>query len=104
MSTPTSDPLADGSRSLIDVLDRVLDTGISVEPWVRASLASLDLAGGEARVSVAAVEVHLAFAMPADTEDARSHAAASTAAAEPEDVVARREHEALKQALERLDA
>ena len=49
------DPLASGPRSLIDVLDRVLDAGITVEPWVRASLASLDLAGGEARIAVASV-------------------------------------------------
>jgi hypothetical protein len=106
MSTPTSDPLADGPRSLIDVLDRVLDTGITVEPWVRASLASLDLAGGEARVSVAAVEVHLAYAMPAGADEtgARVGADALVASAEPEDVTASGEHEALKRALERLDA
>ena len=104
MSTPTSDSLAEGPRSLIDVLDRVLDTGVTVEPWVRASLASLDLAGGEARVSVAAVEVHLAYAMPADADDTAARPAEPAPAAEPADVLAAREHEELKRALERLDA
>ena len=104
MSTPTSDSLAEGPRSLIDVLDRVLDTGVTVEPWVRASLASLDLAGGEARVSVASVEVHLSYAMPTGTDDPATRATEPVPAAEPADVVAAREHEELKRALERLDA
>jgi hypothetical protein len=104
MSTPTSDSLAEGPRSLIDVLDRVLDTGVTVEPWVRASLASLDLAGGEARVSVASVEVYLAYAMPSDADDLATHPAEPAPATEPADVMAAREHEELKRALERLDA
>ena len=106
MSSPTTDPLA-GPRSLIDVLDRVLDTGITVEPWVRASLASLDLAGGEARVSVATIEVHLAYATPADGDATRPSGTASAAGGADDDAdddAAWREHEALKRALERLDA
>jgi len=101
MSFPTTDPLA-GPRSLIDVLDRVLDTGITVEPWVRASLACIDLAGGEARVSVAAIEVHLAYAAPVEGDATRSAGDASSA--DEGDDAAWREHEALKRALEQLDA
>ena len=95
------DPLALGPRSLIDVLDRVLDAGITVEPWVRASLASLDLAGGEARIAVASVETYLASdePPPAPAEPV------SDDAAEPDEVqAARREHDELKRAIERLDA
>jgi gas vesicle structural protein len=40
--------------SLIDVLDRVLDKGIVIDAWVRASPLGIDLAG--TRVVVASVD------------------------------------------------
>jgi len=46
-----------GSSSLIDVLDRILDKGVVIDAWARISLAGIDLAGREARIVVAAVDV-----------------------------------------------
>jgi hypothetical protein len=94
------DPLSRGPHSLIDVLDRVLDAGITVEPWVRASLASLDLAGGEARITVASVETHLAYEVPPPTDGA---APATHENARADDGGRREQHD-LKRAIERLDA
>ncbi len=53
---------APGGTSLIDVLDRVLDKGIVVDPWVRVSLVGIDLITVEARVVVASIDTYLRYA------------------------------------------
>lgn len=50
-----------GSSSLIDVLDRILDKGIVIDPWARISLGGIDLAGAEARVVVASMDIYRKF-------------------------------------------
>lgn len=45
---------AAGGTSLIDVLDRVLDKGIVIDPWARVSVIGIDLITVEARVVVVA--------------------------------------------------
>ena len=49
-----SRPAADDS-SVIDVLERVLDKGIVIDAWVRASLAGIDLLTVGARVVIASI-------------------------------------------------
>ena len=49
-----SRPAADDSR-VIDVLERVLDKGIVIDAWVRASLAGIDLLTVGARVVIASI-------------------------------------------------
>ena len=46
-------------KPLIEVLDRVVDHGIIVDPAIRPSLVERDLAALDARVVVAAVETRL---------------------------------------------
>ena len=46
---------AAGGTSLIDVLDRVLDKGIVIDAWVRASLVGIDLLTVGARVVIASI-------------------------------------------------
>ncbi len=53
---------ASGGTSLIDVLDRVLDKGIVIDPWVRVSLVGIDLLTVEARVVVASIDTYLRYA------------------------------------------
>ena len=50
------------ARSLIDVLDRVLDKGIVIDAWVRVSVIGIDLITIEARVTVASIETWLRHA------------------------------------------
>src|SRR2546421_12622855 len=47
--------------SLLDVLDRVLDKGIVIDAWIRASLGGvgIDLITVETRVIVASIATHL---------------------------------------------
>src|ERR1700747_117890 len=52
---------ASGGTSLIDVLDRVLDKGIVIDPWVRVSLVGIDLVTVEARVVVASIDTYLKY-------------------------------------------
>ena len=52
---------ASGGTSLIDVLDRVLDKGIVIDAWVRASLVGIDLITVEARVVVASIDTYLKY-------------------------------------------
>jgi hypothetical protein len=52
---------APGGTSLIDVLDRVLDKGIVIDPWVRISLVGIDLITDEARVVVASIDTYLRY-------------------------------------------
>ncbi len=49
-----SRPAADHS-SVIDVLERVLDKGIVIDAWVRASLAGIDLLTVGARVVIKSI-------------------------------------------------
>ncbi|MBS3819424.1 gas vesicle structural protein GvpA [bacterium] len=50
------------SSSLVEVVDRILDKGIVVDAWVRASLVGIELLAIEARVVVASVETYLKYA------------------------------------------
>ena len=50
-----------GTRSVIDVLDRVLDKGIVIDAWVRVSVAGIDLIGVEARVVVASIATYMQY-------------------------------------------
>jgi gas vesicle structural protein len=49
-------------KSLIDVLDRILDRGIVIDTWVRVSLVGIDFITLEARVVVASIETYLRHA------------------------------------------
>jgi hypothetical protein len=51
-----------GHASLIDVLDRILDKGIVVDVWVRASREGITLTPGAARILVASIETCLEHA------------------------------------------
>jgi gas vesicle structural protein len=55
-----------GTRSLIDVLDRVLDKGIVIDAWVRVSLAGIDLLAVEARIVVASIATYLQYSSHMD--------------------------------------
>ena len=46
-------------RSVIDVLDRILDKGVVIDAWVRVSLAGVDMITLEARIIVASIETYL---------------------------------------------
>jgi hypothetical protein len=43
-------------------LDRVLDKGLVIDAWVRASLVGIEFLGIEARVVIASVETYLKYA------------------------------------------
>jgi hypothetical protein len=46
-----------GCARLIDILDRILDTGLTVEPWRRATDRGIDLSKG--RLTTALIQTHL---------------------------------------------
>jgi len=48
--------------SLAEVLDRILDKGIVVDLWARASLVGIEILTIEARVVVASVDTFLHYA------------------------------------------
>ncbi len=48
--------------SLAEVLDRVLDKGLVIDAWVRASLVGIEFLGIEARIVIASVETYLKYA------------------------------------------
>ena len=48
--------------SLAEVLDRVLDKGLVIDAWVRASLVGIEFLGIEARFVIASVETYLKYA------------------------------------------
>src|SRR3977135_1803843 len=50
-----------GGTSLIDVLDRVLDTGIVIDAWISVSLVGIDLITVEARIVVASIDTYLKY-------------------------------------------
>jgi hypothetical protein len=59
-----------GTRSLIDVLDRVLDKGIVVDAWMRLSVAGIDLIGLEAHIVVASIATYLQYSEKVDARTA----------------------------------
>ena len=94
--------------SLLDVLQRLMDHGIVIEPSARAALPELDIAAGEASVAVAAVDtlspaadVWRDLVAAAERADAASAVAGS---ATDERRSGGTEMAALKRQLERLDA
>jgi hypothetical protein len=48
--------------SLAEVLDRILDKGLVIDAWVRASLVGIEFLGIEARFVIASVETYLKYA------------------------------------------
>ena len=50
---------AAGRTNLIEVLDRVLDKGIVIDAWVRASVMGIDLITVDAHVVVASIDTYL---------------------------------------------
>ena len=50
------------SGSLVEVVDRVLDTGVVIDAFVRLSLVGIELVSVEARIVVASVETYLKYA------------------------------------------
>lgn len=50
------------SSSLVEIVDRILDKGIVIDAWVRASLVGIELLAIEARVVTASVETFLKYA------------------------------------------
>ena len=56
--------------SLAEVLDRVLDKGLVIDAWVRASLVGIEFLGIEARVVVASVETYRSTPRPLDSPQA----------------------------------
>ena len=55
-----------GGTSLNDVLDRVLDKGIVVDPWLRTSLIGIQLLDEEGRLVIASTDIHLRYSDAAD--------------------------------------
>lgn len=51
-----------GGASLAEVLDRILDKGIVIDAWVRASIVGIELIAIEARIVIASVERWLEYA------------------------------------------
>src|SRR5688500_4323723 len=107
-----SEPPFVEAPSLLDVLERLMDHGVVVEPSARAALPELGIAAGEASVAVAAVET-VASAPDGDVwRELVATAEAADTAREPGAAVSvsdeRRsaggEIAALKRQLERLDA
>jgi hypothetical protein len=50
------------SSSLAEVVDRILDKGIVVDAWVRASLVGIEILAIEARAVIAGVDTYLKYA------------------------------------------
>lgn len=55
-------PKAMGSANLAEVVDRILDKGIVIDAWLRASLVGIELLSLEARATVASVDTFLKYA------------------------------------------
>ena len=51
-----------GSSSLAEVIDRILDKGIVIDAWVRVSLVGIELLAIEARIVIASVDTWLKYA------------------------------------------
>lgn len=52
-------PRGTDGRSLIDILDRVLDKGIVIDATVRVSLIGIDVVGVDAQITVASFQTYL---------------------------------------------
>jgi gas vesicle structural protein len=52
----------DGTVSLVDVLERVLDKGIVIDAWMRMSVSGIYVVMVEARILVASIETYLKHA------------------------------------------
>ena len=50
------------SVSLLEVLDRILDKGVVIDAYIRASLVGIEILTIDARVVVASVETYLKYA------------------------------------------
>ncbi len=50
------------SSSLAEVIDRILDKGLVIDVWARASLVGIEILALEARVVVAGVDTFLKYA------------------------------------------
>lgn len=62
MTTELPKNIQQGSATIVDVLDRVLDKGIVIDAWIRLSVVGIDLLTVEARVFVASIETYLRHA------------------------------------------
>jgi len=61
------------TRSIVDVLDHVIDKGIVVDAWVRLSAAGIDLLATRARIVVETIATSLTYgASPNDAVRPRS--------------------------------
>jgi hypothetical protein len=54
------------TRSIVDVLDHVIDKGIVVDAWARLSAAGIDLLTVPARIVVASIATCLTYGGPLD--------------------------------------
>jgi len=52
--------------SYIDAIDRVLDKGIVIDAWMRASVGGIDLVTIEAHLFVVSINTYLAHSPPCD--------------------------------------
>jgi len=50
------------SSSLAEVVDRILDKGVVVDAWVRASLVGIEILSIEARAVISGVDTYLKYA------------------------------------------
>ena len=50
------------TSSLVEVIDRILDTGVVIDIWARVSLVGIEILTVEARVVVASVDTFLHYA------------------------------------------
>ena len=56
------------TRSIVDVLDHVIDKGIVVDAWVRLSAAGIDLLAARGRIVVASIAASLTDSAPPNDE------------------------------------
>jgi len=54
------------TRSIVDVLDHVIDKGIVVDAWARLSVAGIDLLTAHAHIVVASIGTCLTYGGPLD--------------------------------------
>jgi gas vesicle structural protein len=50
------------SSSLVEVVDRILDKGIVIDVWARASLVGIELLVADVRIVIASAETFLKYA------------------------------------------
>jgi hypothetical protein len=53
---------SNGTSTLVEVVDRILDKGVVVDAWVRVSLVGIELLAIEARIVIASVDTWLKYA------------------------------------------